>query len=504
MRNQKKATASSRIEQRAFRGSGASVTAFGLGLLQSIVQVPFLLHYVGVENYGIWLSALAFSAIILTPDLGFHAYVGNKLQACYLLDPKEAHQILGSALKYCRVASLVCVVSVTISLVIGALLWTNCLQNAFGLVSVLILQHFLSTSSLGLVIRLYAASGKYAKHVILQSVARLVQLLASLGAVSIFRSLESLVLSYAISGLICNLILESLVKREFRELSGIRKIGTVTRGYQLWISSLRNSAAIFADQASQNGLVVLLASLTNGAIVAQYTTLKTIVNALSSGVSIIHNPMLPELGRVLSSGDAIKTSEIRKTMYLTQGVLVLLGTLLIIVATPAFYQIWTKGALELNPVMLTCLLFAFSLRSIGAPIALILYVQNLTREQFYSATLRLLIPATFISCSTPETISWNLGLSFIMTELLALGINVVLARARQQSSGQALYPGVRWLGWELAQAGSILCILGSFAHLTAASLWLAGTGAAISITTLVRRWLLLNADTRSRLLALAN
>lgn len=455
------------IQHRAIRGSAVALFGFVLAVLQTVVQVPLLLHYLGSENYGIWLAVFAAYSLISCLDMGHQAYVGNLIYARYSQDAAQTRRLLGSGLK---VTAFICGAEVMLAFgVIGAARlgvntgipasWTA----GFALL-VLVLHYVSSVAFAGMAVKYYAPAGLYTVQALWYQGLRLAQFVLTSLVVVCGGGVLSLALVYALTGVVGNLLQLRDCARRFGSLEQAFAEGDFKEGMRNWRQSLVFSLNLVFDQSGQSGLLLLLARSASAATVPVLSTLRTACNTFIMVFNTFHFPVFADLARYHTAEEYHKVVGIFRALWFVQGWVVYFGMLISIPVFEWIYPYWTHGQLPFERGLFLLLLMMVAIRSAGSPLYSFYYTVNDLPVQTAMTLCRALPPLLYLILLYRTAGLSGLGWTILLAEALASG---VVFGYRWVTTYEKRYPAAT----ELRSAATLEAIqLGGFG-LVAISIW---------------------------------
>lgn len=389
-------------------------------MLQAFVQLPILLKFWGTESYGIWITLAAALTLINCLDVGHQTYVGNQLYRVAVNSSRRLRWVLGSAVK---MSVLLGLLELLVTVVV---VWTGFSGRLFGLphddhgarIGLGLLTYagyWLILGSVGgVLVRLYAACGLFARMVVWGIILRFVQFCALLIAAGARSAPGGAVVAQCLAGLLLHVFIVADLLKSFPDLFPWWAGGRLAQGFRYFKRSIVLTFNGVLEQLSVNASVFFISSLLGPAMIPPFAALRMIANAITQATSILLSPLSPELVRfhVRNEGDKVRQT-IATTWWLCGFLNVGLLALALFIE-PAF-ALWTRGRLTFSFSLFALLAYSTLLRSFGGPLVLYIAGLNRLREQAAVAAARLLVTV-------------GLGLLFLKWwEIPGMALAIVLA-----------------------------------------------------------------------------
>lgn len=369
------------LQVRAFHGGVAGAVGTAVALTQSLLQVPLLLTFWAESEYGVWVSVNALLALLTCLDLGHQNYVGNEMARFWVRSPRRVQLLLASST----------------TMAVGVALLE--LLVAFGLYAWGILPELLAGSSPspagavaafwtylifwlawgsvgGLLARLYPPAGLYARGQWLGVIQKLLGL-ASLGvACALGANLFGAMVSQVVAWTGFNFYLYCDVRRRFPDLWPWWRGGRLDLAWRSFRQSLLLTLNGLADQASSQGMVLMVSGFLQPLQAAVFATLRTGVNLVMQGSSALLQPLAPELMRYNSLREGLKIRQVLTASWMFSNSAVCLGvTMGLLFAEPA-YRWWTRERFGFDAPLFSLLGGAVLLRNCASPLHTFLSCTN--------------------------------------------------------------------------------------------------------------------------------
>ena len=432
------------LQQRALRGSLAGGTSLVVNLGLTLVQVPLLLHFWGRTGFGLWLTLNSLLSLLSVFDVGHQDYVGRLLNRHYVENPGRLKICLASAV--CIGVGLAAGEMIVGSVAIFLIPVTTFLGDSAagvagevrGAALVYLVYWTLFGSVGGVFVRLYNLKGLFARGTGFAIAMKLSQFAALIGSAMQSSSLFYAMVSYCVAGGVVNIALIVDVRRKFGDLlPGWDDVSMATGlknfGLSLWLT-----ANNFLDQASSNGLTVLIAHRLGAEAVPVLATLRTVANVVTQGASVVVMPLVPDFTRYYFLREPSKLTAVLATTWAVGGIFVNAAILVLILLAPSLYAWWTHGRIAFDPVLFQYVCLTVCIRSSMSGSALFLFSINQLKAQLAISVGRGITVVLVFLATVGQLGSSAAGLALLVSEVVAcLGITTWYVRSEiQKLSGQ--------------------------------------------------------------------
>ncbi len=430
------------LQYRALRGSMAGSAAVAVNLTLTVAQVPLLLYFWDSTTYGLWLTLLSLLSLLSVFDLGHNDYVGALFNRYYVENTDNLRRCLASAL--CMALMLAAIELLVGSLAVLLIPVTFFLgQSAAPLAGelrsaalVYLVYWALFGSVVGVFTRLYNPKGFYARATNIAIVMRLSQFAALIGSAMLSPSLLHAMVFYCGAGGVVSIVVLFDVRHKFSDLLPRWSDVSVPTGLKNFSMSLWLTVCNFIDQASSNGLTVLVARLLGADAVPVLATLRTVASVVTQGASVMVTPLAPEFARYYHRREPLKLTAALGTAWAIGGTIANLAILFLILIAPTLYAWWTHGHIAFDPVLFRYLCLAVCVRcSVSGSLLFLSSINQLQSQLTISAARG--FTAVLVFCTT---FSWlgvpSAGLALLLSEVVAcLGVMTWCTRSEIQKLG---------------------------------------------------------------------
>jgi O-antigen/teichoic acid export membrane protein len=360
---------------RSLKGTLVGGFSFAMQAALSIVSVPFLVGGWGQERYGVWLAAQAFVGLVLSLDFGHQAYVGNELGKLYHIDLVKAKVVLGSALLVAFGLGVfeTALVQLFESLgllekLLGVDTLTAATERLHLVVTVLIAAWALVGSTGGLLARLYAPTGQFARGALWVIPNKVLLTAATMLAASLQLSLLATALAMAGVMILFGIVFGIDAWKVLPEFRPFYKPASLKEGTKNLLRSLVLTATSILSQLQTSGLLLIVSGKFGVATVAVFGTLRTMSNTLLQAAGTIFAPAVPELVRLDVRDEGSKLAEGIFTLSVFTTTLASLGSFALTLLAEPLYSTWTRGRMPFDATLFSSIVVATLWRVAGLPI----------------------------------------------------------------------------------------------------------------------------------------
>lgn len=355
--------AKAQVLKRVGMGVGSSALAQAIAAVQAFLLVPFFLRAWGADGYGHWITLTALVSYLALLDLGGQNYIANLLAIAFARhDENGFRQTLSEGV------SLFLVLGVCGYALFALFVAFFSIVSLPGLSRPLAHQEAAVLLLLGAVPLLmgipggvyatgYRATGLYVRGAMLANIVRGFGILVL--AALLYASVSPTVYALGLfaTGALLTVVITLDLHRRVAGCRGLRiGLAQARRGWIHLGGALRFWMLTLAQTITQQGTVLVLAAGTSPAIVALYSTHRTLSSIPNYIGSLIQGPVLPELSFFWAQQ---RLSDLSRVTFLLVRTIVLMtgavGTFLWLFA-PVLYPLWTRGRLQVQPLLLGVLL----------------------------------------------------------------------------------------------------------------------------------------------------
>jgi O-antigen/teichoic acid export membrane protein len=500
--------AESTVQRRLFSGGTIGLVSQGLNIGQSILMVPLILKFWDQETYGIWAALLATQTLFSCLDQGHQVYLGAAFNIQAHQSVETLRKTLGSAVKFTAIFGLMEVITVA---VLGACGWLAPISGidhemaGRHLVNlsllVLIINNIITGSLGGILVRLYTTFYQYVRGSLWGIALRLLQFLGMIGTVALGGHIFAVcIMTTVIQVSLCVAILIDL-RTLFPEIYPWWSSGGFGTGARNFFRSISLTGTFLLEQASFNGVTLLVAHRLGPAVVPLFTTLRSVASLVYQGGGIVLQPLLPDLARYHVNKEPGKIMACIQAYWFAASV----GVALALGFTPwakTGYLLWTQHKLAFSWGLFICLFWSAAGRIFQTPLLFYFAATNALREQFYVSLAR----AAFTMLGVVVLLSplgiTGAGLALVCADVfVGLPLTLFLFRNVLRGSGCAFGAGTVFYGVGPTFVLGVVTVL-TWHEPVAAMPWIIGGGCGLLLVFAVSLWRSLPFDVHQRALSL--
>jgi O-antigen/teichoic acid export membrane protein len=477
-----------------------------LNLLQTIIQVPILLHYWEPRIYGLWGTLLATISLVTSLDSGHQNFLGNRFCEQWVQSKDKLRQELASGVRAAVVlAAIEILVGVGVA-VGGGLAWMGAVAvqtsqaTVLKALAVYLIYWAVFGAVGGILVRLYTPAGFYDRAQWLGLISRLLAFLGLIAAASLGGSVLEAMAAQVIVGTVFNIYLFWDLRCHFPAFVPWWRGGNWATAWQNFQLSLVLTANGVVEQLASNGLILLVGSVLSAVSVALFMTVRTVANIGIQGANIMLNPLAPDLVRYHVKREGDKLASVFAASWFAGTSLITAGLTVGVFVLEPVYALWTRGALPLDRLLFAYLGAAVAVRQWAAPFQTYLASMNRLRPQTLMALIRAVLGLGLAAVLLPRIGLPAAGLGAFAAEAGA-GVVAALAVHAQMRALGARFP-LKSAFYALGQIGITTVVWLLFAYgVVGRSCWVPASLLLIALLAWWQ-WRTLQQQVKSRLLSL--
>jgi O-antigen/teichoic acid export membrane protein len=308
------------------------------------------------------LSIIAIISYLALLDLGGQSYIGNLLAIEWARKDKKAFQrVLSESVSFFVLISVVALATILLLLVIWSDITLLSRYVSLGpgdrWVVILIATNFLIAIPGGVYVKIYQSCGLFARAGMIGNTMQVV----SLGLLVLLLYEGVTPPLYAAGVLLTGIMTSSVIIWDSRRqidwcrnihisIGGARKaVSYLGASFYFWLISL-------AQALKLQGILLVLATFASPVAVALYATHRLLSNAAAYVGSALNAPLWPELTFLWADK---QYARLERVILLSIKLVVFLGgvgTLLVWIAGPVFYSVWTRNHLQFVAALLAIMM----------------------------------------------------------------------------------------------------------------------------------------------------
>jgi O-antigen/teichoic acid export membrane protein len=414
------------VASRLLGGSAAGSLGFALSVLQAVLQVPLLLQVWPAETFILWVGVQGLFGLITSVDVGFHAFVGAEANMIGVAKSGDVQRLLSSAMRFTTASAALQLAACVAVSVIGCT-WAGAGRSMsylkdIGPPLVALAAYWLIVGSQnGLLCRLYLAYGETVRYQLFGVAQKALLFIATVATAWCGGGVLKVAIAYAFAAgavAACNVI-----DLKWRRAAVMPRweTGCWSQGFAIFRRSLGISLSMFLDQITNGGVAAYVSAAIPSATAAQFSTIRSLTNAISQASGVVMFPTVPELGR-----DATP-SRIARAALLIDALMLVCVTPLAVAMTfaapwiPDLYATWTRKVLSFDAVVFVALAAAVLIRQVGMPFTLFLSATNEVGSQFKATCLRAAVLAAGVACLAAVGGAAGIAAALALAEAVVLG-----------------------------------------------------------------------------------
>ena len=345
------------VAESILQGTSANFVGLILTFAQHVLLVPLFLHSWGSRLYGDWLALTAAAGYLSLLEGGFQRYLTNRMNAAWDLgDPKQFHRLLHTGIVFSVAVTGVGAVVVAL----GALFvpWPKLLglsildQNLSGATLALAGLSLLASIPAGVVGGVYRCLREYPRGVSLANLARLLQVLAIAAALWQGKGILTIATMLLLAPLLSMLAGAADIRARHPEVrlgAGDASLGLLTKSLRpsLYFLLLPLSHAFWVQ-----GSIIILSSVRSSAVLALYTTTRTMFMIVRQALNQVNLAAWPEITRLFVQGDRTRIRRLHRSVCVLSVVTSGLVCGYLLTFGGQVLRFWTAGEVEADPLLL--------------------------------------------------------------------------------------------------------------------------------------------------------
>lgn len=340
---------------RVSKGVGALSLGTTVSLIGQVVIVPVAMVTWGQIRYGEWLALSGLVAFLKLSDLGIQTYVVNRLTAAYSTGQRdELQQTLHSAVKVqipLVGVGLLALGTAVISVPLGDWLELQTVGGlGLGLVVWLLGVELLTGVPMGVYAGVYRATGRLARAAVVGAT----QQALLYGCTIALVAWDLTFVSVAAARVTVAIGVSAFILRDLKKLYPWLELwpasGSWTEGLGMVIPGLFFLLIPVAEQLSNQFTILVVQRWLDGGEVSRLATHRTAINASRMASALLATAAWPELTALRARDERGRLLAIVSSLTKINIWIVGTAILILLVALPWIYPLWTVGRLDLELV----------------------------------------------------------------------------------------------------------------------------------------------------------
>lgn len=263
-----------------------------IGFIKQVVIIPVIISSLGEDSYGVFAGMLGIMHLLTALNLGPLQYVGNKLNLDSIESELESESIYFNTIKGLSFVTLIQTLILLITLYLVTVYRDTVLPIEMGVVTLLVLSHWLYQMVFRLKLRRLEPIGELKIKVKYELIYELAEIFILLILAFVSSNISLLIFSYAMARIILILI-TSLLSNKF--LNDNRQFGGIRIGLIEFRKSLPFVATSVSEKAIAEGLPGILFYVIGPTELAVFSVLRSVFNALATVGLTFVNALIPDL-----------------------------------------------------------------------------------------------------------------------------------------------------------------------------------------------------------------
>lgn len=334
---------------------GANSLSVGLTLIFQLTMVPIFITYWGLNLYGEWLTLTAFTAYFSMSEIGLTTVTSNEFSISYAQSKyNQCNTLLNNNLYF------ILIIFITIILLLLSFLSVINLSQLFRFTQmsewtvqigmmILVLRVFLGMFE-NLLNMIYRALQHYARAIMIKNAMILSENLILITSVILKFPMDLLFMLYILPRII-GLFLQYIDLKKYYEIKiGLKYIDLVS--FRKMISpSLFFMSFPIGNAIIVQGFVLLINFMLGSATVVLFTTTRTMVNLIKTGLGLINNSVWPEFSLAFGRKDFLSMKELHRYAVGVSFYLSIFSALGLYLFGENIYILWTDAKIEFDRVL---------------------------------------------------------------------------------------------------------------------------------------------------------
>ena len=374
-------------------------------------MVPLLLHHLGPERYGLWVTVTSFAAFLVVADLGLSQGIVSGISAAEAKHRRSTMQSLVSSAFYMLVL-VAALLGAAYAVIYPVVPWDEVLnatspavaQLAGPAVAVLVAMTLVGIP-FGLAVRVRQGFQESFIANLWMSIGSVVSLAAVVLAIALGASLPWLVFAFACGPLTASLLNCASLFRSRPWLVPRRRDATVAQGRQLLSVGLLFFIVQVAGVAAYQTDNIVLARVIDVAAVTQYAVPMQLFMLIPTVFGLLAYPLWPAYREALERGDNIWFRRtVWRSLIFASAAGFAFSALLALTAVPVIHA-WAGSSVTPSTSLVVALAIYSTLFTVSTVVAMFLYAVDAVR---------------FLAWSSAVFVVANLGLSIALTRSIGI------------------------------------------------------------------------------------
>jgi O-antigen/teichoic acid export membrane protein len=436
-----------KLKTNLLRNAGAGILGKGSIILFRLAQVPLLIYFLGVENYGRWLVLYSLPSWLALANLGFGSVASNEMSMAVSKGDIQKAKCL-----YSTTFGLLLIVlifgMIFFSLFIPFITWEHYLRlssdyhnEVVYAIFFLALNVFLSFFGELFGGRFRAAQKAYIA-IFLFSFRPWIELFFMFILLQFTVRFDFLAVSILLSSICYSFLLQWLSWRALPQLSfSFREVNKSAFG-ELLKKGVAFQAFPLGNGLLFQGSIMIVQAVLGPTAVVLFGTARTLVRTVSQAMELINNTIWPEMSHLFGANNKQQTLKLHRVGVGISVAISLIGVVALALIGPFLYKIWIGKSLLLPYHLLLIFLLPIPFNALWLTSSVV----HMASNQHEGLAKRYLL-ACVLSVVTCYILSYFQGiegaaLSTIVSDLVLIPYVVSQSLILTEDNWKAFFPGV--------------------------------------------------------------
>jgi O-antigen/teichoic acid export membrane protein len=399
------------VKTRIIKNASAGIFNKFSNSIIRLLQVPLLLHFLGVEDFGRWTVLYTIPAWLSFANMGFGSVGANQI-SMYIAnkDYLNARRTFSTII---AVIGFIAFVGFILSILIVPLFkWENLLKssvlrhNEYYIcviwICITVFISFLYETFWGI----FRAAHKAHIGVLISSSLPWLNLIAIYISLKISVRFDYLAFALFLSNLVFLFIYFWLCYRIMPQLTFSFRLINLSQIKFLFRKGIAFQAFPLGNALVIQGNIVIIQTILGPTAVALFSTARTLVNTVKQGFDIISQATWPELSHLLGSADLEKARKVHYNGVALGIISSLAGVILLSIFGDLIYKFWVGKSLSLPFPLLILFLIPLPFNSLWSTSSVI----HLSSNRHEGLAIRYII-AAILSSITCLILTYGIGIA---------------------------------------------------------------------------------------------
>jgi len=421
--------------QRIVAGIGANASSQVLAAVIQLVSVPLFLHYWSVSTYGRWLLLSAIPGYFSLADVGLGAVAMNQMTMLSAAGhQRKSNEIFQTTLL------MIMMTAAAAGVLSTPVVWLT-MSGAGGesdrLTLLMLIMLALLNIFSGMFDAVFRASGQFAAGVHLLNLGRLLEWLGGMSGLVVGHSMLAVAGGFLVARTLFSVGMVKYCARRFPAFVWGTSDASRSELKALIVPGVSFLAFPLGNALSFQGMTILVGSMFGPALLAVFSTYRTVSRLLVQLLAVFSRSLWPEISRSYGSGEVILLRRIyRHGTYLAVAACAAACLTLYIAGRPTI-NYWTGGKIAYQPALFAAFL-AVALASCAWQVGMVMLQATNNHRRLALAFLIASVCTLALAAMLPA----SLGL---FGATLALGLFELIMIVVSHRLVRALLPGARSL-----------------------------------------------------------